>query len=90
MRSIAAAAKNENERLISIIEQTHRDSKFLKALSVVATMYLMASLVAVSAPFQHLRILIPTVLEHNRFQPYPGSFCRSVTLDTRLRIAPQI
>ena len=53
MRSIAAAAKNENERLINITEQTRRDSKSLKALTVVATMYLPASLVAVSAPVQH-------------------------------------
>ena len=54
MRSIAATAKDENDRLIRITEQTRRDSKSLKALTIVATMYLPASLVAVSTLFQHL------------------------------------
>lgn len=72
MRSIAAAAKDENERLISITEQTRRDSKSLKALTVVATMYLPASLVAVSLPLWHLSMKMHTDTEHFRASSIPA------------------
>jgi hypothetical protein len=48
MRHIASDSEQRNETLATLALQSQRDSKHLKALTQVATMYLPATLIAVS------------------------------------------
>ena len=47
LRDIAYHSKRENETLVRLAEQSRRDGRALKALSVLGTLYLPATLVAV-------------------------------------------
>ena len=49
MKTIAAAAKADNQHSTEIADQMRKDSKVIKALTMTATLYLPASLVAVSS-----------------------------------------
>ena len=47
LRDIADHSKRENETLVRLAEQTRRDGRALKALCVLGTLYLPATLIAV-------------------------------------------
>ena len=47
LRDIANHSKRENETLVRLAEQSKKDGRALKALSVLGTLYLPATLVAV-------------------------------------------
>lgn len=47
LRDLASAQKTEAENMTRLTRQTAQDSKMLKALTVMATLYLPASLLAV-------------------------------------------
>lgn len=52
MRELAVAAKSENELMAILAGRAQRDSRTIKILTVIALVYLPASLVAVSSmPF---------------------------------------
>jgi hypothetical protein len=48
MRTVTTLAQRENQNLANIAADSRKDSKVMKAFSVVATLYLPASLIAVS------------------------------------------
>lgn len=50
LRQIASESHTESENMVHLAKQTARDSKLLKALTILATMYLPSSLLAVSMP----------------------------------------
>ena len=51
LRDLAEAQKGEAEKMTRLTRQTALDSKMLKALTVMATLYLPAGLLAVCYPF---------------------------------------
>ena len=48
LRDLAYHSKRESESLVKLAEQSRKDGRALKALSVLGTLYLPATLVAVS------------------------------------------
>jgi len=55
LRDIAYHAKRENETLVKLAEQSRKDGRALKALSVLGTLYLPATFIAV-CPFPSMSI----------------------------------
>jgi hypothetical protein len=58
MREIANLAREDNKVLTTLAEGSRKDSKVMKSVSVLATLYLPASLIAVSIKSLVIRHLL--------------------------------
>ncbi len=74
LRDLAAAQKTEAENMTRLTRQTAQDSKMLKALTVMATLYLPATLLAVR------RVVVELVRTRLAVQPQCSMIPRAARL----------